>query len=708
MSPQQLYRVVVYGTVATLVAALWRAGSPPAFCGGVMLLLCYGLDLLRAGRPLALSSLSQIFLYCSAVAYLVGSLGWGRAGQAPFVEFLLLLAVVSHLSHGDRGGSMFSLLCQLMTVLLLQNVARDAVQQVVMLLLVLPLLVLQLVLLAIVESEQQAFLQRLRNHQRVALAGRGLPPLARLDRGFFTVAGGVLGLFLLAVGAIHLSLPRSAPPPKPASTGLDPRDNQIDPKRRYPGHRLPRQMDISSFSDPAPDMFVASVRLRRGGQRYRAVGVGLYWKLVTYDRFDGQRWSVERGYKQRTDLMDGAEDRRVTVGQPSAGDPPVRQFVRVVPLDPPALPVLDRLISVDREVVWVSPGQAVFDFKEMSGRGQLREFEALSAVRPLRARSGERARHRDPRYTKLPRPYPKVLALVRREIRGERTDDDRVRALARYLRQKCRYRRRFPHPGEDSVAGFLFRTRRGHCELFASSLVVMLRSIAIPARVVGGFQGGKWVEMGAYYQLRRKDMHAWVEVHFEQTGWIRYDPTPTAARVEQPTAAQAGKAAAPDSVAEARAQQGGWLRTALFLDARSKARLLERLPVGLLLWLLVSSASLLAAIWTIGRWRGRASGQAVAIPTKTARPSAPEVPFYLRTLQLLGEAGLDRGNSETVRELGHRVFSRSPGAAEIYLQLAWHYQRVRFGGAQLAGAELGRVERLVEEMARALGSDCNL
>jgi hypothetical protein len=79
------------------------------------------------------------------------------------------------------------------------------------------------------------------------------------------------------------------------------------------------------------------------------------------------------------------------------------------------------------------------------------------------------------------------------------------------------------HPLEE----FLFTRKTGYCEHYATAMVVMLRSVGIPARLVTGFLATEWNEYGGYFTVRQRDAHAWVEVYFPHSGWITMDPTPT-------------------------------------------------------------------------------------------------------------------------------------------------------------------------------------
>jgi hypothetical protein len=80
-----------------------------------------------------------------------------------------------------------------------------------------------------------------------------------------------------------------------------------------------------------------------------------------------------------------------------------------------------------------------------------------------------------------------------------------------------------PALGAQAVDEFLFETREGFCEHYASSMTVLLRAAGLPARVVLGYQGGELNGLGGYYIVRQSDAHAWTEVWLEDEGWIRVD-----------------------------------------------------------------------------------------------------------------------------------------------------------------------------------------
>ncbi len=98
-------------------------------------------------------------------------------------------------------------------------------------------------------------------------------------------------------------------------------------------------------------------------------------------------------------------------------------------------------------------------------------------------------------------------------------------ALAYFHRNGFTYTLEPPLLGRDSVDDFLFNTRQGFCEHYASSFVFLMRAAGIPARVVTGYQGGEYNALGGYYILRQSDAHAWTEVWLPGRGWVRQDPT---------------------------------------------------------------------------------------------------------------------------------------------------------------------------------------
>jgi hypothetical protein len=111
-------------------------------------------------------------------------------------------------------------------------------------------------------------------------------------------------------------------------------------------------------------------------------------------------------------------------------------------------------------------------------------------------------------------------------------------AFQAYLRQSFSYTIEMfaPDRGEDPIEMFLFRTRKGHCEYFASAMVALCQSVGIDARIVAGYLATEFNGVTNAYIVRESNAHAWVEVELEPGRWTTMDPSPpdVIARLHRP------------------------------------------------------------------------------------------------------------------------------------------------------------------------------
>ncbi|MCB1616326.1 MAG: DUF3488 domain-containing transglutaminase family protein [Pseudomonadales bacterium] len=120
---------------------------------------------------------------------------------------------------------------------------------------------------------------------------------------------------------------------------------------------------------------------------------------------------------------------------------------------------------------------------------------------------------------------PKTRSYVQ-SLREQVPDDDAyIKAVLNMFHQDFFYTLKPPLLGQHSVDDFLFNTKKGFCEHFASSFAFMMRAAGIPARVIAGYQGGEINPYEGYLLVHQYDAHAWVEVWLEDKGWVRIDPT---------------------------------------------------------------------------------------------------------------------------------------------------------------------------------------
>jgi len=130
-------------------------------------------------------------------------------------------------------------------------------------------------------------------------------------------------------------------------------------------------------------------------------------------------------------------------------------------------------------------------------------------------------------YLQLPALDGRIGELARSFAASATDDLARARAIERHLRSDYGYTLELPdREVADPLANFLFARRQGHCEYFASSMAVMLRSLGIPARLATGFQSGVYNPVSDLWLVRASDAHSWVEAWIPGYGWTTFDPTP--------------------------------------------------------------------------------------------------------------------------------------------------------------------------------------
>jgi len=127
----------------------------------------------------------------------------------------------------------------------------------------------------------------------------------------------------------------------------------------------------------------------------------------------------------------------------------------------------------------------------------------------------------------LPPLDPRVARLAQTMTAGTFTDPERARAIERHLRTDYGYTLELPpNEVEHPLENFLFVRKKGHCEYFASAMVVLLRTLGVPSRMATGFQSGVYNPITDLWLIRASDAHSWVEAWLPGRGWTTFDPTP--------------------------------------------------------------------------------------------------------------------------------------------------------------------------------------
>jgi LPXTG-motif cell wall-anchored protein len=144
------------------------------------------------------------------------------------------------------------------------------------------------------------------------------------------------------------------------------------------------------------------------------------------------------------------------------------------------------------------------------------------------------------RTLQLPKLDARVVQLAEDLTRGLTNDREKVEAILAYF-SKARFTYSLePLSGtsDDPLVRFLFEAKRGHCELYAGALAVLLRASKVKARVAAGYYGGRWNSVGGYLELGDADAHAWVEAFYDGAWrWVDATPQDLRARREEQTLA---------------------------------------------------------------------------------------------------------------------------------------------------------------------------
>jgi len=250
----------------------------------------------------------------------------------------------------------------------------------------------------------------------------------------------------------------------------------------------------------------------------------LYWRGRSYEVFDGVAWS-------RTARLYRREPRGGFYRERWA-QPPVEQFIYAAPLDVNVVfalsPVVDlsggnRYLRFDR-----TPTGDLFFRGTPAPTYHAVSLPAQPTDEEIRGKPAAYAPG-DSTFLQLPALSGRVHQLADSLTADHQHRLDKARAIERYLRTQFRYTLDLPATAaETGLEYFLFQRRAGHCEYFSTAMVILLRSVGIPARNVNGFLGGQWNEFGNFLTVTQNQAHSWVEVYFPDWGWIRFDPTPAA------------------------------------------------------------------------------------------------------------------------------------------------------------------------------------
>ncbi|MFS0577128.1 transglutaminase domain-containing protein [Sporosarcina sp. 179-K 3D1 HS] len=270
-----------------------------------------------------------------------------------------------------------------------------------------------------------------------------------------------------------------------------------------------------------------------------------YWKIETKNTYTSKGWEQVSPSNEQTVYGVGEE-----LSSGSSTDEPLQQAGLTFSEPFPFLlyPYGLQKVNADRGIQLIK-SNATGKYATVIGRANNGSFSAVQlpsyelefdepqfSLKTLRATSMDGFSHATENlnpYLQLPDQLPSRVGELALEVTGESESVyEKAKAIERYFaRNGFVYAQQdiaIPKTGQDYVDQFLFETKRGYCDNFSTSMVVMLRSIGIPARWVKGFAPGEEArntDGEKVYRITNNEAHSWVEAYMPGVGWMPFEPT---------------------------------------------------------------------------------------------------------------------------------------------------------------------------------------
>ena len=236
----------------------------------------------------------------------------------------------------------------------------------------------------------------------------------------------------------------------------------------------------------------------------------LYWRGIVLDFFNGKTWiSLKHKRIERKTILKGT---------------PIMQVIYLEPYGDRYLFGLDKPYKIDYKSglphFLKKTGFTFFLSTPVISRIKYKVFSVLTDTIPQKDINKNL-------YLQLPKNLSPKIKTLATKLKKE-TDEETANQILKFLKYgEYKYSLKNLPISKNPLEKFLFKYKYGNCEYFASSMAVLLRINGIPARLVAGYKGGIYNNVGKYYLIRQSNAHVWVEAFIKGKGWVRYDPTPS-------------------------------------------------------------------------------------------------------------------------------------------------------------------------------------
>lgn len=283
---------------------------------------------------------------------------------------------------------------------------------------------------------------------------------------------------------------------------------------------------------------------------------------------------------------------------------------------------------------------------------------------------------------------PEIKNLVTKLHGFDRSPEVFIQNLLQHFRNEdFHYTLKPPLMENHPIETFLFKTRYGFCSHYATAFVYLMRVAKIPARVIGGYQGGEINKIGGFLEVRQADAHAWAEVWLANKGWVRFDPTAAIApeRVEQGVNVERQVANQAVDFSPMIAENASWIRKATAIwqtvdynwqrwvinyDRANQSEFLSGFGINNLRAMLYTLLCIITFITAILAW---------ILLRKNPRHTDKVVLVYDKFCQKLAKAKLQRHSNEGARDFADRACAVLPEYAPQIKTITDLYLQLRYG-----------------------------
>lgn len=396
----------------------------------------------------------------------------------------------------------------------------------------------------------------------------------------------------------------------------------------------------------------------------------MYWRAMVFDRYDGRRWRID----PKPSGLSKFPPKNQTVSYDVILEPHNQRWIFV--LDFPV----------------ATPGK-YFLLKDLTLRSRRKIITKIlyTCTSSLTRQTGVIGSWDEDDLSLPDSGNPRARNWAR-SLRLENPDTEAlVDNLLSYINENEYYYTLNPPPAtRDQIDGFLFDSRRGYCEHYASAFVFIMRSAGIPARIVGGYHGGETNPYGDYIIIRQSFAHVWAEVWMDDRGWVRVDPTAAVneSRVDTESLALSTRARPENSEGESKEgffDQAAfvwdvvnytWYNTILGYSSDRQKRLLERYGLSL-----ETIGGILKIFGISVLLTGCIVASYILLQSASQRKKADPIrEIYRGFLKKMARVGIVHQDHEGPYTFAARcVTLRKDMAAEVY-SITRLYTLIRYGG----------------------------